>query len=62
MITFLNLLEVRMYKPQEIIVDELSECDEMLFVESGVYSVGYLINNKIKIRKRFGATTVIGGF
>ena len=34
----------------------------MLFVENGLYSVGYKINNKIKMRKRFGATTVIGGF
>ena len=61
-IMFLNLLEVRMFEPGQLIADELDECQEMLFIEAGIYSVGYWINNKPKLRFRFGVPTVIGGF
>ena len=59
---FLNMLEVRIFIPEQIIAEECDECLEMLFVESGIYSIGYLINNRPKLRLRFGVPTVIGGF
>ena len=55
-------LEVRQFYPNEIIAKELEECQEVLFVFSGKYNVGYEINKKRYLRKQFGPSTIIGGF
>jgi signal-transduction protein with cAMP-binding, CBS, and nucleotidyltransferase domain len=55
-------LEVRFYEKGEIIIRELDECNEVLFVLEGVYNVGYEINKIVKYRRQFGFSTVIGGF
>ena len=55
-------LEIRKYEKGEIIIKELDECLEVLFVLEGTYNIGYEINKKIKYRKQFGFSTIIGGF
>jgi hypothetical protein len=41
---------------------ELEDCQEILFIFSGKYNVGYEINKKRKYRKQFGHSTVIGAY
>ena len=55
-------LEIRQFKKGEIIAKELDECNEILFVISGKYNVGYDINRKTIYRKQFGCQTIIGAF
>jgi hypothetical protein len=43
-------------------VKELDECNEVLFVVDGRYNVGYEVNKKVRYRKQFGCSTLIGGF
>lgn len=44
-------LEVRFYKKGEILINELDECSEVLFVLEGLYNVGYEINKIVKYRR-----------
>ena len=63
---FMNLimqnLEVRFFRKGEMICYELEQCQEVLFVFSGKYNVGYEINKKRKYRKMFGQSTIIGAY
>ena len=63
---FMNLimqnLEVRFYRKGEMMAYELGDCQEVLFVFSGKYNVGYEINKKRKYRKQFGHSTVVGAY
>ena len=45
-IRFMEFVEIRKFKEKEIIHYELEECDEILFVMSGKYNVGYEINKE----------------
>ena len=47
-------MEARYYDAKEIILKELEECSEIIFIQEGTYNVGYEINYKIKHRLRFG--------
>ena len=47
MLNLMNLLEVRSYEKGDFIANEMDESLELLFVESGIYEVGYEINNKL---------------
>lgn len=62
MIQLLNSLEYREFARNQIIVHELQECDEIIFVEHGHYNIGYEINKKLFFRKQLGPVSVIGGF
>ena len=62
MINLLNSLEFRQYPINFIIVNELDEVSEVLFIEKGWYNIGYEINKQIKYRKRMGPISIIGGF
>ena len=62
MINILNALEVRSFKQNEVISNELEESLEILFVQQGKYDVGYEINKKAFYRRQFGPSTIIGGF
>lgn len=62
MIDLLDSLEFRMYQPGTLIANELGECNEVLFVQQGMYNVGYQINNKVYYRKQLGKQSTIGGF
>lgn len=55
-------LEIRKYPKGHIIANELDECQEVLFVISGKYNIGYDINRKTIYRKQFGCQTIIGSF
>ena len=46
MVGFMNSLETRFFVKNEIIAHELEECLEVIFVESGLYEIGYEINKK----------------
>ena len=62
MLSLMNLLEVRCFVKGELIANEMDESTEILFVESGIYEVGYEINKKLFFERQFGPSTVIGGF
>lgn len=62
MIQLMNSLEYREFYKNQIIVHELEECDEMLFIEHGRYKIGYEINKKSFFRKQLGPQTIIGGY
>lgn len=40
----------------------MMEPDEIIFIEKGVYYIGYEINKKEFLRRQFGVSTNIGGF
>ena len=62
MIKLLRSLEVRRFNANEMILNELEECHEIIFVQSGRYAVGYEINKLKMFRLQFGERTIIGGF
>ena len=62
MINLMNKLEIRVFQPNHMIAREMDGCLEVLFVQRGLYKVGYEINNQKFFRRRFGMFTVIGGF
>lgn len=45
------MLEYREFPPNKVIVNELDECAEVLFIERGRYDIGYEINKKVYYRK-----------
>ena len=42
----MNSLEIRKFSKDDVIVNEMEESCEVMFVEKGMYDVGYEINNK----------------
>jgi signal-transduction protein with cAMP-binding, CBS, and nucleotidyltransferase domain len=62
MVEFLRNLEVRQFLPGEEILGTLDSVDEMYFISSGTYDVGFEFNNVKKFRLKFGERTIIGGF
>ena len=62
MVEMLNSLEFRFYHKDIIFINELDECLEMLFVEKGLYQVGYQINNNLNFVKTLGVFSIIGGY
>mmetsp|Transcript_10104 Transcript_10104/g.15431 ORF Transcript_10104/g.15431 Transcript_10104/m.15431 type:complete len:115 (+) Transcript_10104:212-556(+) len=62
MTQLMSSLEVRIYKPREVLVRELDETTEVLFVMEGRYNAGYEIDNKSIMRRQFGPSTMIGCF
>ena len=44
-------LQIRKFIKGAIIVKELDECNEVLFVIDGRYNVGYEVNKKVSYRK-----------
>ena len=58
----MNGLEIRFYDKGDIIINEMDESLEVLFVEAGRYEVGYAVNNKLSFHATFGVSTIIGGF
>jgi hypothetical protein len=51
MTSILKNLHIRLYEPKEIIVRELDECLEILFIFRGRYNVGYEINKKERYKR-----------
>ena len=45
-----------------LIAAELEECNQIMFVMSGRYNVGFEINKKRYYRKQFGPSTIIGAY
>ena len=62
MMDFFRLLENRCFNAREQILGELEECQDLLFVQKGLYVVGYEINKVEKLKLLFGERTTIGGF
>lgn len=67
MLNLFKALEPRFYEPKEIILGELEESMEMIFVTSNGndiarYDVGYELNKVLKLRLTFGERTIIGAF
>ena len=46
MVKLMRNLEIRKFRANEMILNELEECDEILFVQSGRYAIGYEINKQ----------------
>jgi hypothetical protein len=62
MIEILKALEPRSFKSRETIYVELDEVNEILFIESGEYDIGYEVNKTEKFKLRLKKNTVIGAF
>jgi len=58
----MNSLEFRSYHQGKILINELDECLEIMFVEKGTYEIGYQINNKNRFIKKMGMFSNIGGY
>lgn len=50
MISVMRHLENRVYWRKEIIFEELDDANEILFVTSGLYDIGYNVNKSVKYR------------
>jgi len=60
MIRFLSCLEPRQYQKDEIILRDLEEVEEILFVIKGEYAIGYTVNNIEHFALKLHERTVIG--
>ena len=47
---------------QQVIISELEEVDEMVFITRGTYMVGYKLNYKSYFKLQGGPGSSIGGF
>ena len=61
MIQIFNCLEYRLFACKQVIANELEEASEVLYVESGIYKIGYEINKKVYFGRQFGRISMIGG-
>ena len=62
MIEILGKLEPRKFAARETIYYELDEVNEIIFIETGEYNIGYEVNKIEKFKMRLGQNTVIGAF
>jgi len=62
MLTMLTYLEPRFEKKKTIIVDELDEVNELIFVYQGTVAIGYEINKQKRFSFRYIDRCVIGAF
>lgn len=62
MLEFFKHLEPRFFAAKEILLSELEESQEMIFVTKGKYDIGYELNKVLKLRMTFGERTIIGAF
>lgn len=62
MIEILSRLEPRKFDAHETIYYELDEVNEIIFIETGEYNIGYEVNKIEKFKMRLGPNTVIGAF
>ena len=62
MIRFMRSLVTRYFDCNSCIYKELDQVNEMIFVQKGLFIVGYRINNILKKRLQFGARNIIGGY
>ena len=62
MIDILGKLEPRKFAARETIYYELDEVNEIIFIETGEYNIGYEVNKIEKFKMRLGPNTVIGAF
>lgn len=58
----LKSLEPLYIEAKQVIYHELDCVDEVIFIETGEYNVGYKVNKCEKFKLRFGQKTVIGAF
>jgi myosin-crossreactive antigen len=62
MIRVLKSLEPRIFSADHVIYKELDEVNEILFIESGEYDIGYEVNKQERFKMRLEGRTVIGAF
>ena len=62
MIQILQSLEPFKFLTNTIILTELDDVNEVLFIEEGLYDIGYEVNKKIQYRLRHPEKTLIGAF
>ena len=62
MMDILFSLEPRIELANKILFDELEEMNEVLFIDNGVFEIGYDFNGEKKFPIRYKNTTVIGAY
>jgi len=62
MIAILQRLEPIQFQAKKIIYNELDDVNEVVFIEQGMYDIGYEINKKPHLKLRHANKTVIGMF
>lgn len=60
MVRFLQKLEPRQFQKDDIILKDLEEVEEILFVARGEYAIGYTVNNVEHYALKLHERTVIG--
>lgn len=61
-VRMLSMLEVRKFKRNAVLYDELDEVTEAFFVIEGNFAVGYDINQKKYLKYKYFPPFIIGGF
>ena len=46
-------LEITVVPPETIVIGELEECNELLFVQNGTYKMGFEVNKRQYYRKLY---------
>lgn len=62
MVAIMQSLEPRKFHKNDLILLDLDEVDEVLFVCSGEYGVGYTLNNQQYLSVKIGQKSVIGDY
>jgi hypothetical protein len=62
MIAILQRLEPIRYGAKQIIFNELDDVNEVVFIETGLYDIGYEVNKQMVLKMRQINKTVIGAF
>lgn len=60
MIALLRKLEPRIFHKDDIILRDLEECEEIIFVTKGEYAIGYTVNNQEYLALKMKERSVIG--
>ena len=57
-----KILEVRIITKNTVIQEEISECNEIIFVERGIYMMGFQVNKKDYYKRQFKEGSIINAF
>ena len=58
----LKALEPIRFEPKGIISNIDEDVEEVIFIEQGVYDIGFNLNHMKRFKLRYGAKTVVGAF
>lgn len=60
MMALMRNLEPRRFVKGDVILNDMEEVEEVIFVCSGEYAIGYMLNDRLRMAVKLGARSVIG--